>query len=149
MYIVQELYDEILMNVPIACVDVCIVVHGAILLVKRNDPPAKDEWWVPGGRVYKGEKLKECAHRKALEEVGLECHVGPLIYTDETIFTDGPNDIPIHSINSCFLLYPQRLSTEFLKLDEHCGNWKWVYENGKYFHPYVRNCLEKAGLEKI
>src|SRR6516165_12721127 len=119
-HIPQELYNQILGNVPIACVDLSIVANGCVLLVKRKDPPARGQWWVPGGRVLKGEKMKETARRKAREEVGLDCHVGPIIHTAETIFPDGPGGIPVHSINSCFLLYPvQGAAHVRVRLDAH------------------------------
>lgn len=70
-YIGQELYNKILENVPIACVDIAIIVDGSVLLVKRKDAPAKGEWWVPGGRILKGETMKDAAKRKAQEEVGI------------------------------------------------------------------------------
>jgi len=105
-WVPAALYREFITRLPIACVDVAIVDRGAVLLVKRKDDPARGEWWVPGGRVWKGEKLRDTAARKAREEVGLDCHVGPIIHTAETIFPDGPGGIPIHSINACFFLYP-------------------------------------------
>src|SRR5262245_48738134 len=83
-YLQQPFYDEILRNMPIACVDIAVVTSGSVLLVRRSDPPAKCQWWVPGGRVLKGERMRQTARRKALEEVGIECHVGPIIHTAET-----------------------------------------------------------------
>jgi len=145
-YIEQELYNKILENIPIACVDVAIIVDGSALLVKRKDAPAKGEWWVPGGRILKGETMKEAAKRKALEEVGLLCHVGPIIHTAETIFPDGPYDISVHSINSCFFLYPYE-KIHSLNLDTHHEDYKWVTSIPNDIHPYVRNCLLGAGID--
>lgn len=142
----QDLYNQMLANLPIACVDVAIVARGAVLLVRRNDPPARGAWWVPGGRVLKGEMMKDTALRKAREEVGIECHVGPIIHTAETIFTDGPGGIPIHSINSCFFLYP--VSPDFsVLLDRHHQEYRWVDAIPRDLHPYVTRCLTGAGLE--
>ena len=95
-----KLYKQIIGNVPIACVDVAIVAKGSVLLVRRKDHPAKGQWWLPGGRVLKGEMMKIAAARKARDEVGIECHVGPIVHTAETIFPDGPGGVSIHSINS-------------------------------------------------
>lgn len=145
-HINKYLYYDILNSIPISCVDICIVYEGHILLIKRNDPPAKDQWWIPGGRVFKGEMLKETAKRKAIEETGLDCYIGPIIHTDETIFPDGPNDIPIHSINVCFLLYPKCIKRLEVQLDEHSSYYKWVDKIDNDLHPYVKKCLEKAGL---
>lgn len=145
-FIDHELYRQILESMPIACVDVAIVADGKVLLVRRQDDPAKGQWWVPGGRVRKGETLKDAARRKAQEEVGLSCHVGPIIHADETIFPDGPYDVPIHSINTCFFLYPES-NTTAIQLDDHHQDAKWVDTIDKDLHPYVRLCLTGAGLK--
>ncbi len=146
-FIADKLYHQILENVPIACVDIAIVAEGAVLLVKRKDPPAKDQWWVPGGRVLKGEMMRETALRKALEEVGMKCHVGPLIHTAETIFSDGPAGIAVHSINSCFFLYPAGPGIK-PQLDDHHDEYQWVDHIPDGLHPYVERCLVAAGLAR-
>ncbi|OGS35863.1 MAG: NUDIX hydrolase [Elusimicrobia bacterium RIFOXYB2_FULL_49_7] len=145
-FIPQTTYNTILENVPIACIDIAIVAKGRVLLVKRKDPPAMGEWWVPGGRILKGEMMRDAAARKAHEEVGIECHVGPIIHTDETIFPDGPHGIAVHSINSCFFLYP--MEKEFdCALDTHHLEYQWVDTIPKGLHPYVERCLLGAGLK--
>ncbi|MSP11691.1 MAG: NUDIX domain-containing protein [Chloroflexi bacterium] len=144
-FIPADLYYQILENVPIACVDIAVVAQGAVLLVQRNDPPAKGQWWVPGGRVIKGEMMRETALRKAREEVGIDCHVGPLIHTAETIFPDGPGGIPVHSINSCFFVYPVDPAFN-LHLDSHHTAYQWVNHIPPGIHPYVERCLMGAGL---
>lgn len=146
-FIPDKLYFQILENLPIACIDIAIVAQGAVLLVKRKDAPAKGQWWVPGGRVLKGEMMREAAARKAREEVGIRCQVGPIIHTAETIFPDGPNNIPVHSINSCFFLYPTQSSFR-PELDDHHADFKWVNTIPDGLHPYVERCLMGAGLEK-
>ncbi|MFC1586619.1 NUDIX domain-containing protein [Fibrobacterota bacterium] len=141
----QSLYNQILECLPIPCVDIALVKDGAVLLVKRGDAPARGQWWVPGGRVLKGEMMADTARRKAREEVGIECHVGPLVHTAETIFPDGPGGIPVHSINSCFFVYPIEKET-IPELDDHHEEWKWVTSIPEGLHPYVERCLLGAGL---
>jgi colanic acid biosynthesis protein WcaH len=144
----ELLYDEILRSMPIACVDIAIVCNGRILLVLRKEPPAKGQWWFPGGRVFKGETMKQTAQRKSAEEVGLICHVGPILHTGETIFPDGPRAIAVHTINSCFLLYPVGgFSNLEVRLDENHLEYKWVGSIPEGLHPYVVKCLRKAGLD--
>ena len=148
-WISDKTYRGFLASMPIACVDIAIVHRGAVLLVKRKDAPARGQWWLPGGRVWKGEMMRATAARKALEEVGIECHAGPIIHTAETIFPDGPGGIPVHSINVCFFLYPVsskvRLSP---KLDAHHGGAQWVRTIAAGLDPYVVRCLQAAGLEQ-
>lgn len=147
-WIPAEIYRQFLESMPIACVDVAIVHRGAVLLVKRKDAPARGQWWVPGGRVWKGEAMRETAARKAREEVGLECHIGPIIHTAETIFPDGPGGVAVHSINACFFLYPAAARVRISpKLDAHHGGVKWVRKIPAGLDPYVVRCLQAAGLE--
>jgi len=141
------LYKQILENVPIACVDIAIVCDGSVLLVKRNDKPAQGEWWLPGGRVHKGEKMLETAKRKALEEVGLDCFTGPLVHTAETIFPDGPYGVSVHSINSCFLLHPRHGSFH-IKLDDNQSECRWVADIEPSLHKYIKDCLRACGLKE-
>jgi len=53
----NELYDQILENIPICCVDIIVSHNGKVLLIHRKEEPAKDKWWVVGGRILKGENL--------------------------------------------------------------------------------------------
>lgn len=144
-WVPSKTYREILSSVPIACVDIAIVFEGRILLVERTDAPAKGQLWLPGGRVHKGELLKEAASRKAIEEVGIRCHVGPILLTAETIFEDGPDDIAVHSINTCFFLFPKDEVVN-VKLDGHHARYRWISSIAPDLHPYVRRCLSAAGL---
>lgn len=147
-WIPAETYRAVLECMPIACVDVAIVHRGAVLLVKRKDAPARGQWWVPGGRVWKGETMRETAARKALAEVGIKCHVGPIIHTAETIFPDGPGGVAVHSINACFFLYPVATASRLhSKLDAHHDGAKWVRTIPTGLNPYVIRCLQGAGLE--
>lgn len=143
----KTLYKKILSCVPIACVDIAIVVGGSILLVKRKDRPAQGQWWLPGGRVLKGEVMRDTARRKALEEVGVDCFVGPLVHTAETIFLDGPYGESVHSINSCFLLNPKNESFA-IKLDSNQSDFRWVSTIEPDLHKYVKNCLFACGLKE-
>lgn len=144
-FIPWQLYRQILETMPIPCVDIAVVANGAVLLVRRNDAPAVGQWWLPGGRVFKGEMMKDAAIRKAREEVGIECHVGPIIHTAETIFPDGPDGIPVHSINSCFFMYPVQPNFK-VKLDPHQTEFRWADRIFMGLHPYVERCLVAAGL---
>jgi colanic acid biosynthesis protein WcaH len=68
----HEEYKKLLSAIPIVCVD-CLVVNEneEYLLVKRANPPLKGEYWVPGGRLYKNERMLDAVHRKMREEVGI------------------------------------------------------------------------------
>lgn len=45
--------------------------RGKVLLGLRKNSPAQDYWFVPGGRIHKGERLDEALRRVSAEEIGL------------------------------------------------------------------------------
>ena len=68
-----EEYQRIVDVMPILCVDLVLYNSlGWYLLVLRNNEPLKGQWWVPGGRVHKGETLVQAATRKAQEELSVD-----------------------------------------------------------------------------
>lgn len=140
-----ELYRQILSNMPIACVDVVIPLPQGVLLVWRNNEPAKGQWWLPGGRVLKGETLAECAARKAQEEVGLDCTFERIVHVDETIFDTGPWGIPVHSINVCALLSLSDGREPKFAGGDHSGV-RWLSTITEIpLHDYVVRCLAASG----
>jgi mutator protein MutT len=73
---------------PLVGVGVVIVSDGAILLVQRGRDPGKGLWAVPGGKVRRGETMREAARREAREETGLDVDVGDVIWVGEHIDDD-------------------------------------------------------------
>ena len=58
-------------NNGIPAVSVALKRNETLLLVKRANEPAKNQWAFPGGRVERGEKLEAAARRELLEETGM------------------------------------------------------------------------------
>jgi colanic acid biosynthesis protein WcaH len=74
-WITAEDWETIVRNVPIASVDLIVRHEGGIVLGRRANEPAKGEWFVPGGRIERGERIVEAVHRVAREELGVEVTV--------------------------------------------------------------------------
>ena len=141
MYIDQNIYNVILSTMPIICVDILVVnKYGKILLIKRNELPAKNQWWLPGGRLFKNEELTDCAKRKAKEEIGLDdCDVGPIVMSASTKFNDGPQGINVHSVNFVYLVIANEPFN--VKLDETSSEYGWFREPPMDCHSYVKNAF--------
>ena len=58
---------------PIVSIDLIFLNRaGEVLLGYRSNRPAKDKWFVPGGRVFKGERIPDAMVRIARQETGIE-----------------------------------------------------------------------------
>lgn len=71
----ERLYRQTYSRVPRLCVDIIIKVGDGIVLVKRDIPPRKGYWHLPGETVRLGESLREAAERAALDETGLKVRI--------------------------------------------------------------------------
>ena len=146
----DRLYRQILENMPIVCVDVVVRdAHSRVLLVHRDTEPAKDTWWLPGGRLLKHETLADCARRKIREEVGLDVRVLKKLGVYETTFPRGPYpdlETGIHSVNVGFLTEPTGASAEVV-LDETSAAHRWIDRPEPDLPAYVLEVLRDAGWD--
>ncbi len=67
----DEEFLKIIENAPLVSIDLIVrSAAGKILLGFRNNTPAKDSWFVPGGCIRKGESFKEAFERIVHKELG-------------------------------------------------------------------------------
>src|SRR5207253_2528001 len=113
---------------PIVCVD-CLVVNGngEYLLVKRKNEPLKGEFWVPGGRLHKHERLVDAVHRKMREELGVEVEIIENVGFFEEFFdkTREGADGGVHTISIVYIVKPRSYD---IRLDDQGTEWKWFKE---------------------
>lgn len=128
----SDLYKTIVDLMPILCVDIVLKYNGKYLLVKRTKEPLKDQWWVPGGRVLKGETITDAARRKIKEELGVEAEILKVLGYFEDKFRENEFGLEsgIHTVSIVFLVKP--LSLDF-KLDNQSSSWKFVNALPEHF----------------
>lgn len=125
MFIPEIEYKSILSSIPILCVDLLIINNGKFLLLKRENEPAKGEYWFPGGRLLKFETIRDASLRKAREEVNLECDFKNIISVEETIFKKNSNmSCDIHTINIVCKLVTNNIKK--IKLDNLHSDFLWA-----------------------
>ncbi len=72
-FIPKEEYVEVIKKTQIISTDLLVFnTEGRVLLGKRNNEPAKDTWFVPGGRVRIYEKIDDAVKRITKQELGKE-----------------------------------------------------------------------------
>ncbi len=76
MHINKELFASIVKNTPLISIDLIIYNSDEeVLLGYRNNLPARNTWFVPGGRIRKDEKFEEAFNRITLEELGTKISI--------------------------------------------------------------------------
>ena len=121
-------YEEIVSVLPILCVDLVITNEsGEYLLVKRENEPLKDCWWVVGGRVLKGETILAAGYRKAKQELGTDIAItGPLGFFEAPDQQDpfGRGHNRYHAVS--IVLAGTIHSDQQIVLDSQSSSWKFA-----------------------
>ena len=145
MYIPEKQYSEILRCMPILCVDLLILYDNTCLLLKRDNEPAKGQYWFPGGRVRKMETLEQAAIRIAKQETNLDCKFIKRVSVEETIFDKNSEMVTdVHTVNICCQLIPENI--EKLNIDDLHVDFIWVNQQSPSFHNAINTPLSLVGF---
>ncbi len=85
-------------DAPRVAVGALVFHQDKVLLVLRNQAPAKGLWAVPGGSVELGETLQAAAEREVLEETGLQVQAGQVVHTFDGIYRDESGRVKYHYV---------------------------------------------------
>ncbi len=144
----KEDYAKAHAHLPIVCHDVAIFYHGSVLLVRRDNLPAKGEWFVIGGRVERGVMIEDSLRRKVKAECGLEIVDVELLGVARTLFATDPFGHG-KGTDTISLMYCAR-GRGVLKLDNFHSQPRLLKEEEfteevkKELPPYIIEILEKA-----
>lgn len=143
----DKLYREIVGNVPICCVDLIVHLNGRYLLALRTNEPEKGKWWLPGGRMLKGETFEEAALRIARKELSLDVEfervVGVYNYMcDKSAFPG----VSSHSINVYVRVRPKGPTLDAIKLDAQHKMWYAADRIPEHTHEYLQVAIMNSGV---
>lgn len=97
MFLPAEKFKTVVDSTPLISIDLVVQNRqGEILLGRRNNRPAQDYWFVPGGRICKAESIANAFSRLCKEELGEAVsieqaeYIGPFehFYTDSVFGED-------------------------------------------------------------
>ena len=152
MFLEKELFSSIIQNAPLISID--LVVKNSddkILLGKRVNKPAKNSWFVPGGRIFKDETIQDAFRRITKEEIGKAYNISNASFKgvyqhfyDDNVFND---NFSTHYIVLGFeLVIKEKLSLGTVQHEKY----KWFDENellgSDEVYTYVKDYFKK---EKI
>lgn len=151
-YLSDEVFKIIIENTPLFSIDVIVINDkGEILTGLRKNPPAKDYWFLPGGRVRKGETLNDAFSRITHDELGVSLDYSDALFLgvydhiwDDSIYGES---LSTHYIN-CPMLIEKKITDFDLSLDEsqHRSS-KWTkfeeFEDDLTIHPLSKLFIPK------
>jgi ADP-ribose pyrophosphatase YjhB (NUDIX family) len=109
------------------------------LLLKRNNPPAKDHWWFPGGIIRKEETLQEALFREVKEETGLQVIENQLVNVYSRIFSER-HDIAI--------VYYCKCKPSKIALNKEHSEYRY-FKLPKNIHSYLKQVIVDLEKKKI
>lgn len=81
---------------PIVGIGVAVLRPGAVLLVRRGQPPSAGAWSLPGGAQELGETAEQAARRELAEETGLAVGALRLAANVDSIHCDPDGRVRYH-----------------------------------------------------
>jgi len=147
-YLEKSFYKKAIEKLPIICVDIVVVDPTSLeyLLVLRDNEPYKGMFWVPGGRLYKGESFFQGAQRKCKEEAGIEVRPLTLLSANSLIFEKSEWGCNTHTPTiGVVVLVNEKQSVH---TDLHHNSFRWDSLFNLHPDPYVDK-LRREALEKL
>lgn len=129
MLLNKEDFAHVVRSTPLISLDFIIENEfGEFLVGRRNNRPAKGYWFVPGGRVLKGETLEHAFMRLSEEELGQQ-----FVLVDSQFFGVWQHFYDDNFSDSCFsthyVVMGFRLkinsTATMLPLKQH-DTWRWA-----------------------
>lgn len=150
-----EDFEGVVRNAPLFSIDLVVLDdRNNVLLGKRLNAPAQNCWFVPGGRVFKGEGLDAAFKRISQAELGsvFERPDAAFLGLYDHMYRDSffSDEVSTHYINAA---YAVQVGTRDLVLprSQH-GGYRWVahdeleldqavHDYSKVFLPDLRKWL--------
>ena len=141
-WIADDEWRTIVANVPLVSVDLVIEHDGGVILGKRQNEPAKGEWFVPGGTVLKNESRTDAVHRVAKDElgesVGIDDCLGTYEHLYETADVDGVDSK--HYLATGYRCHFTCDNPDIVSDEQH-SDFQVFHPPFENLHPYVEQYL--------
>ncbi|RCU45056.1 NUDIX domain-containing protein [Haloplanus salinus] len=138
-------WHDIVEHVPIVSVDLIVRHAGGVVLGKRTNRPGRGEWFVPGGRVRKDERLDAAVHRVAEAELGVDVRIEERLGVYEHLWDESEFDdvATKHYLANGVVV---RSQGERFAADGQHSDLRVFEPPFPDLHPYVEAYLRDAGL---
>jgi colanic acid biosynthesis protein WcaH len=123
-------FKNVVRNTPLISIDL-IIENSAkkVLLGKRTNRPARDFWFVPGGRIFKDETLEDAFNRIVKAEIGVEQSItdAKFVGVYQHFYNDNfsEDDFSTHYIVLAYKLFIDDDDERTFPLEQH-SDYKWL-----------------------
>jgi colanic acid biosynthesis protein WcaH len=140
-------FREIVKNAPLVSIDLIVRNEkNRILLGLRRNGPAKNYWFVPGGRIWKDEKIEAAFRRITESELGITLNLknARFLRVFEHLYEENFADEPGFGTHYIALAYETTLSGAYAKLPfKQHSDYQWISEKhllqDNNVHPYTKD----------
>ena len=158
----DEIFGTIVQHTPLVSIDLIIRDReGCVLVAYRMNEPAKGSYFVPGGRIRKGETIEAAFTRVLATETGLTMGFADasLIGVYQHIYSTNRFGHSGYGTHYVVLAYQISLKEKpAITLDEQHSRSKWLtiheLKTAPDVHPYVKayfggNAIEETGVSSL
>ncbi|GAA68724.1 GDP-mannose mannosyl hydrolase [Pseudoalteromonas sp. BSi20429] len=131
MFLEQAIFTTVIDSTPLVSIDLVVInENNQALLGKRLNRPAKDYWFVPGGRILKNESLEDAFKRLTKGELGEQYLIneasllGPYDhFYDDCVVNEA---ISTHYVAIAYILKVKSNILGNLPIAEQHSNYNWL-----------------------
>ncbi|MEF8853298.1 MAG: NUDIX domain-containing protein [Haloarculaceae archaeon] len=146
-FVPEATFGACLDVLPQVCVEVLLERDDGVLVARRTNQPARGEWFWPGSRLYKGERLDAAARRIGREELGVAVElvdrVGVYSHFWDTSSVAGADSR--HTVNVAYHVR-QRDPDATLALDDQHDAHRFATADDPDLHDYCYQYFEDLDL---
>jgi colanic acid biosynthesis protein WcaH len=153
LFLEKDIFTTVIESTPLVSIDLIVKNQdNKILLGQRLNRPAQGYWFVPGGRIYKDEKLTDAFNRITSDELGIKLNItdGKFLGLYEHFYTDNVFDdkFSTHYVVQGFEL---QITNTPITNNQH-SNYKWfsIEEllNSNDVHQHTKDYfIDKKGIK--
>jgi colanic acid biosynthesis protein WcaH len=142
----DELFAKLIQIAPLVAIDIVVRdSEGKVLLARRRDEPAKNSYFVPGGRIWKNETLRSAFERILKSEIGYDAKLDSarLIGAYDHIYPNNRFGQSGYGTHYVVLAYELVLQGNIsIDLDANHASYQWLDEASLMrmpdVHPFVK-----------
>lgn len=130
MQLPRDLFLTVVGATPLVSIDLVIRnAEGQVLLGRRKNRPARGYWFVPGGRIFKNERVEQAMRRISQAEIGVAIDDANLLGVFDHIY---PDNFWGEEVNTHYVVlgytYLLPAGTEIAPDDQHDALQWWTVE---------------------